>query len=107
MLNWGSGPSLGLLTFVGNFLFLFGAFFLWRRRNEFSSWMQSEVATLRRNLSRHVPAGPFYEPRLESRLRVIPAGFYRSVLQFPRTQFSWAAFLLLLGLALFLLDFFI
>jgi hypothetical protein len=107
MFNWGAGSSLGLLTCLGYSLFCVGAVFLWRHRQEFYYWMDAEVALLRRNLSRHVPAGPFYEPRFESRLRVIPATFYRSALQLPRRRFSWGAFLLFLGFAFFALDFFI
>jgi hypothetical protein len=69
--------------------------------------MDNEVSLLRRNLSRYVPAGPFYEPRGESRLRVIPASFLNSVTQLPQCRFSWGAFLLMLGAFLFFLDFFV
>jgi hypothetical protein len=107
MFSWGSGPSLGLLSFIGYAVFVLGAFFLWRHRSEFTFWVDDELSTLRRNFSRYVPAGPFYERRGESRLRVIPAGFFHSVTQLPRRRFSWAAFLVFLGLLLFVLDFFI
>src|SRR5208282_4180009 len=107
MFYWGSGSTLGLLTCLGYSIFVLGALFLWRHRAELSFWMDDELSTLRRNFSRHVPAGPFYERRGESRLRVIPVSFLHSVSQFPRRRFSPAAFLLFLGLLLFALDFFI
>jgi hypothetical protein len=104
---WGSGPALGLLTCIGYAVFVVGAYSLWRHRAEIAFWMDSEISTLRRNFSRYVPAGPFYERRGESRLRVIPASFFHSMTQLPRRRFSWGAFLLFLGLFLFVLDFFV
>jgi hypothetical protein len=107
MFYWGSGRSLGLLTCLGYGVFVLGAFFLWRHRDELAFWMGDQLSALRRSFSRYVPAGPFYERRGESRLRVIPVGFFHSVVQLPRRRFSWGAFLLFLGLFLFALDFFI
>jgi hypothetical protein len=107
MFYWGSGPALGLLTCLGYSIFVLGAASFWRHRAEFTFWFNDELSTLRRNLSRYVPAGPFYERRGESRLIVIPAGFLHSVAQLPRRRFSWDAFLLILGLLLFALDFFV
>ncbi len=107
MFYWGSGPTLGLLSWLGYAVFVLGAFFLWRHRAEFTFWMGDEFSAFRRNLSRYVPAGPFYERRGESRLRVIPVSFFHSVARLPRRRFSWGAFLLFLGLFLFALDFFI
>jgi len=107
MYIWGSGPSLGVLTFLGYLAFVLGASSLWRHRAEFFFWMDDEFALFRRNLSRYVPVGPFYERRGESRLVVIPASFVNSVLQLPRRRFSWGALLLFLGLFLFGLDFFV
>jgi hypothetical protein len=107
MFYWGSGPTLGLLTCLGYTVFVLGAFSLWRHRAEFTFWVDDELTTLRRNFSRYVPAGPFYERRGESRLRVIPVGVVHSVAQLPRRRFSWGAFLLFLGLFLFALDFFV
>jgi hypothetical protein len=104
---WGSGSTLGLLTCLGYGIFAAGAFSLWRHRAEFYFWLDDELSTLRRNLSRYVPVGPFYLRRGESRLRVIPAGVVHSVSQLPRRRFSWGAFLLFLGLLLFALDFFV
>jgi hypothetical protein len=107
MLFWGSGPALGFLTFIGYGIFVLGAFTVWRNRSEFTFWIDNELSVFRRNLSRYIPAGPFYLRRGESRLRVIPASFFNSFVQLPRRRFSWGAFLLLLGLALFALDFFV
>lgn len=107
MSYWGAGPTLGLLTCLGYFASVLGALFFWRHRAEFAFWMDDELSSLRRNFSRYVPAGPFYERRGESRLRVIPVSFFHSVTQLPRRRFSWGAFLLVLGLFLFALDFFV
>ena len=107
MFYWGSGPALGFLTCLGYFVFVLGAYFLWRQRAEIVFWMHDELSTFRRNLSRYVPSGPFYERRGESRLIVVPAGLVHSAIQLPRRRFSWGAFLLFLGLLLFALDFFI
>jgi hypothetical protein len=107
MFYWGSGPALGLLTCLGYLAFLLGVVYLWRHREEFIFWMNDELSLFRRNLSRYVPAGPFYERRGESRLRVIPSSVFQSVTQLPRRRFSWGAFLLFLGFLLFFLDFFV
>jgi len=107
MSYWGSGPTLGLLTCLGYFAFLLGAFYLRRHWEELSYWMDNELNLFRRSLSRHVPAGPFYERRGESRLRIIPFTFFQSVTQLPQCRFSLGAFLLLLGVLLFFLDFFV
>jgi hypothetical protein len=107
MFYWGSGTSLGFLTCLGYLVFLSGAVYSWRHRQEFSYWLENEVSIFRRNLSRYVPSGPFYERRGESRLIVIPSSFVQSVVQLPRRRFSWGAFLLFLGMLLFALDFFI
>lgn len=107
MFYWGAGPTLGLLTCLGNCVFLLGFLYLWRYREEISLWMADEFSAFRRNLSRFESAGPFYLPRTESRFRVIPAGFLHSVRRLPRRRFTWAAFLFILGLFLCVLDFFI
>jgi hypothetical protein len=104
---WGEGPTLGLLTCLGYFVFLAGAIYSWRHRQEFSYWVENEVSGFRRNLSRYVTSGPFYERRAESRLVVIPFSFVNTVVQLPRRRFSWGGFLLVLGMLLFALDFFI
>ncbi len=107
MFYWGSGTSLGFLTGLGYLLFLGGAIYSWRYRQEFSFWLHAEVSLFRRNLSRYVPSGPFYERRGESRLVVIPSCFVQTVAQLPRRRFSWGGFLIFLGMLLFALDFFI
>jgi hypothetical protein len=107
MFYWGSGSTLGLLTCLGYGIFVLGAYSLWRNRAEFAYWVSYELCTFRRNLSRYVPSGPFYERRGQSRLIVVPAGLFQSAVQLPRRRFSWGAFLLCLGLLLFALDFFI
>jgi hypothetical protein len=107
MLYWGSGPALGLLACVGYGVFLLGSLYLWRYREELSLWMEDEFSAFRRNLSRFESVGSFYLPRTESRLRVIPAGFLHSVSRLPQRRFSPGAFLLILGLLLLTLDFFI
>jgi len=107
MFDWGSGSALGLLTFLGNSLFLLGCLYLWRCREEIALWFEEEFSAFRRNLSRFEPAGSFYLPRSQSRLLVIPAGFFHSVSRLPRRRFPWGFFLLFLGALLFALDFFI
>ena len=107
MLDWGSGPALGLLTFVGYLVFVIGAVYLWRYREELCYWMETELSVLRRSFSRYVPSGPFYEPRGQSRLRVVPSTVFHSVTKLPQRRFSWGAALLFLGVFLFFLDFFI
>ena len=108
MFYWGTGPTLGLLTCLGYCFFCLGCLYFWRHRQEISLWMEDEFSAFRRNLSRFESFGPFYLPRSESRLRVIPAGFILSVSRFPhRRRFSLASFLLILGLLLFALDFFV
>lgn len=107
MLYWGNGSALGALAILGYSVFLLGAFYFWRNRSDFTVWFDHELCLFRRNLSRYVPAGPFYLRRGESRLRVIPVSFFHSVTQLPRRRFSPGAFLLFLGLSLFLLDFFV
>jgi len=107
MLHWGSGPALGLLTCLGYGVFVLGSLYLWHYREDLALWMEDEFSAFRRNLSRYESVGPFYLPRAESRLRVIPAGFLRSVSRLPQRRFSLGAFLLVLGLLLFTLDFFI
>jgi hypothetical protein len=107
MFHWGHGPALGLLTCLGYCGFAIGGIRLWCHREEFSFWMDHQLTLFRRNLSRHVPAGPFYEPRGESRLRLIPFSVIRSFTELPRRRFSWGAFFLFLGAFLLFLDFFV
>ena len=107
MVYWGSGANLGLLTVMGYVVTLSGALYLWRHRHEFTFWVDNELSVFRRNLSRYVPSGPFYERRATSRLVVIPTSFVRTMVHLPERRFSWGAALLVLGLLLTVLDFFI
>ena len=104
---WGSGPALGLLTFLGYVMFTVGAALVWRKRDDFSVWAQDEFGAFRRSLSRYTVIGPFYGLREESRLKAVPSQFLSSLARFPRRQINPAFILLFLGVFLFLLDFFI
>ena len=105
--NWGSGPTLGLLTLFGYLDFVIGAIVLWRARDAIFLWLDDETCSLRRNLSRHQPLGPFYSPREESRLRTTPSHLVRTLSRVRRSHLSWAALLLLVGPILIVLDFFL
>jgi hypothetical protein len=107
MSYWGSGSTLGLLTCLGYFAFVLGAVFLWRSRREFSLWVENELFLFRRRFSRYVAIGPFYGPRTESRIWLVPSSFVHSMTRLSQRRFTWAAFLLCLGLTLFFLDFFV
>jgi len=103
---WGAGPELGLLTVLGYLFFLAGAVTMWRGREDVSVWIYSEVGVLRRNLSRHTPVGPFYSPREESRLKLLPEFFVGSISRMPRALVYRSATLLIIAPVLVLLDFF-
>jgi hypothetical protein len=104
---WGTGPALGLLTFLGYVMFVTGAALTWRNREDVFAWMRDEAGAFRRSLSRYTVVGPFYGLREESRLKIIPSQFLRSLSRLPRHRIDRGAALLLLGVLLFLLDFFI
>jgi hypothetical protein len=105
---WGAGPALGLLTFCGYLLFLFGAAAVWRNRNSFLLWVQDEISFFQRSFSRYTPVGPFYIPRSESsRFKEVPNYVWNSISRLPGTHINKGAVLLLVGLLLFLLDFYI
>jgi hypothetical protein len=106
-MSWGAGPALGLLTVFGYLLSMAGAALLWRSRGDFSVWFHDELSFFRRNFSRYTPAGPFYAPRVESRFKAIPVSFLRSVTHFSRSRINGPAILFLVGLLLFVLDFFV
>jgi len=106
-MNWGAGPALGLLAVSGYLLFLAGAALVWRRRSEFSVWVQDEISVFRRNFSRYTPAGPFYSIREESRFKAIPTSFVRSLSRLPRSRINAGPILLFIGFLLFILDFFV
>jgi hypothetical protein len=104
---WGAGPELGLLTCVGYLLLAMGGTLVWRNRGEFSVWMHDEISIFRRTFSRYTPVGPFYMLREESRFKAIPTSFIRNLTRLPRSRFNGAAALLMIGMLLFLLDFFV
>jgi hypothetical protein len=106
-MNWGTGPALGPLTISGYLLLMAGATLMWRSRGDFFVWFHDELSLFRRNFSRYTPVGPFYAIREESRFKAIPTSFIRSVTFFPRSRFNRGPMLLLIGLILFALDFFI
>jgi hypothetical protein len=104
---WGAGPELGLLTLLGYVFFLAGATITWRGREDVSVWLYSEVGVLRRNLSRYTTIGPFYSPREQSRLKLLPGVFAGSFSRMPRALVYRSAVLLLIAPLLVLLDFFL
>jgi hypothetical protein len=106
-MNWGAGSTLGLLSVSGYLLFMAGAALMWRSRGDFFVWFQDELSFFRRNFSRYTPAGPFYAIREKSRFKAIPVSFVHSITRFPRRRINGPAILLMLGLLLFALDFFI
>src|ERR1700730_2825831 len=105
-MHWGEGSGLGVLTFLGYFLFMFGAALVWRGREEVSVWIQDEACAVRRSLSRYTAVGPFYGPRPESRLKDLPASFVGSLRRIPRSPITGGMVLAFLGPLLVLLDFF-
>jgi hypothetical protein len=106
-MNWGAGPPLGPLTFFGYLICTVGAALVWRHRGDFFVYFQDELSVFRRNFSRFIPIGPFYIPREDSRLKAIPTSVIRSVRRLPRSRFNRGPLLLLIGLLLFALDFFV
>lgn len=104
---WGAGPALGLLTFLGYIVFAVGAALMWRNRGDFFIWAHDEFGAFRRSLSRYTVVGPFYGLREESRLKAVPQQCLSSLGRFPRRHANLAFILLSLGVALFILDFFI
>jgi hypothetical protein len=104
---WGIGPSLGLLTFVGYFLFVMGAVLAWRHREELSVWVHDEISLFRRSYSRYTTIGPFYSPRQESRLKTVPSSFLRFLKRFPFSRINGAIVLFVIGFLLFVIDLFI
>src|SRR5260370_33326440 len=100
-MNWGTGPALGPLTFVGYFLFAIGAALVWRNRDNFSIWVHAEISLFRRNFSRYTTIGPFYSAREESPFKAIPATFIRSLARPTRSPITAGAAVLLDRLPLF------
>ncbi len=79
---------------------------VWRGRDHIYVWVHDEVGAYRRTLSRYIPIGPFYGPRGESRLKIIPFQMVRTLSAIPRSRYSYGAFLMFLGPLLVMLDFF-
>lgn len=107
MLTWGAGLQLGILSLIGNMAAMFGLLQIWRCRAELTFWMDNEVSTFRKNLTRYVESGPFYQRRPQSRLIVIPSGMLHTMAQLPERRFSGGFALVFFGIALLILDFFI
>ncbi len=103
---WGAGPELGLLTILGYLFFLAGAASMWRGREDVTMWLHSEAGVLRRDLSRYTAVGPFYSPREQSRLKLLPGFFAGSLSRMPRSLMYSSATLLLIAPLLVVLDFF-
>jgi hypothetical protein len=106
-MSLGLGAGLGFLTLLGYLAFVAGAALVWRGRDDIYIWVHDEVRAYRRHLSRYTPVGPFYSPRPESRLKVIPTEMVRTLSCIPRSRYIYAATLLILGPLLVLLDLFI
>jgi hypothetical protein len=104
---WGEGSTLGLLTFLGYSIFIFGAVLVWRDRDEVFIWIQDETSEVRRSFSRFTAVGPFYGPRPGSRLKAVPASFYSTIRRVPRRPVTGGLILAFLGPLLVVLDFFI
>src|SRR5215470_3037084 len=104
---WGTGPELGILTLCGYFLFLIGSVFAWRNRNNFPVWFQDEISIFHSSFSRFVPVGSFYIPRTESCVKAVPNYVLNSFVRNARNSVHGGGVLLLIGLLLFLLDFYI
>ncbi len=80
---------------------------MWRGREDVSMWLHSEAGVLRRDLfSRYTTVGPFYSPREQSRLKLLPGCFVGSLSRMPRALMYRSAALLLIAPLLVVLDFF-
>lgn len=102
-MDWGPGPSLGLLTVLGYAVFVAGSCLLWRNREEVPAWVREEVDGLRRGIARRdVPtrwSGLREEFPMSVCLESSPGG-----LNLHRSELFRAACLIFLGQILFLLD---
>ena len=103
----GARASLGLLTVAGYATFVAGAGQLWKNRSDLNLWVQDEVGFLRRGVARYATPGGMGGLREEGRFKLLPSTFLPALGQMQRVQLAHAVSLLLVGLILFLLDFFI
>src|ERR1700731_1889780 len=106
-MHWGAGHELGFLTLFGYLSFVAGAMLVWRGRDNIYVWVHDAGGAYRRTPPRYTPLGPFYSPREESRLKVIPSQMVRTLSAIPRSRYSYGAFLLFLGPLLILVDLFV
>lgn len=104
---WGTGSALGILSILGYFVFACGAVLLWRHRQQVPTWTHDEFTAFRRKVIRHAVAGSALSLREESRFKLIPSRFLRSLGRVPRRQINRGAILLCIGPLLLLLDFFV
>lgn len=102
---WGVGPKLGFLAILGYLVFAAGMATVWHSRGEFLVWIRDEVGAIRRNFVRHAVIGGFPGLRDETRLKLVPSGFARTLGRMPRRRMNRSAILLVVGSLLVLLDF--
>ncbi len=103
----GCRTSTGIFDATGIFLLCCGSDPGLAGAHQYICMGDDEVGAYRRTLSRYTPVGPFYSPREESRLKVVPYQMVRTLSCIPESRYSWAACLMVLGPVLVLLDFFV
>jgi hypothetical protein len=104
---WGAGSAFGFLTLLGYLSFVAGAYLAWLGRDDVFIWLEDEVHTIRRDLSRHTAIGPFYSPKKHSSFRYTPYNLARSFARIPRSRIGWGAILMFVGPMLVVVDFFV
>jgi hypothetical protein len=104
---WGTGSALGVLAVLGYLVFAVGAILLWFDRSNVPIWVHDEVGAIRRKLVRRVVGGCFASLREESRLKMAPSRFFRTLGRSPRRRINRGAILLVIGPLLMLLDLFL
>lgn len=103
---WGAGPDLGLLTILGYLFFIAGVAYMWRAREALFFWLDSEASVTRRNLSRYAPAGPFYSPQEQWRLKILLNCLSTSFSRMPGPAVFRSVVLIAIAILLVSLDFF-
>lgn len=106
-MNWGVGPSLGLLTMIGYAVFVAGAAHLWYNRGDVTAWLHDETGAIRRRFARRVSVAGGGSLREEAQFKVLPGRFFRHIGGVRRRRINRGAILLLVGPLLLLLDFFV